>query len=128
MRQYVPPEQLWTEFQGDLNFEYDHDVYWPALIKMCEEKHAELKARWINAGKNYGESEIYLKGGDATSITGLKTEHTASVPQAKDEKSVESALETPQAKAAEESNDTQVKADTPADTPNTAVKVEDDQP
>lgn len=127
MRQYVPPEQLWTEFQGDLNFEYDHDVYWPALIKMCEEKHAELKARWINAGKNYGESEIYLKGGDATSITGLKTEHTASVPQAKDEKSVESALEAPQAEAAEESNDTQVKADTPADTPDTAVKVEDDQ-
>lgn len=68
MRLHVPPEQLWTEFQGDLKFEYDHEAYWPALVKMCEEKHAELKARWIRAGKNYGENETYLKGGDGPSI------------------------------------------------------------
>lgn len=30
-RQHVPPQQLWKEFSGDLDFEYDHDVYWPAF-------------------------------------------------------------------------------------------------
>lgn len=122
MRQYVPPEQLWTEFQGDLNFEYDHAVYWPAFIKMCEENHAQLKARWIKAGKNYGESEIYLKGGDATSITGLKPEHAASVANAKEEKGVETSLEASQAKETEISNDTEVKADTADNTPDAAVE------
>lgn len=68
MRQHVPPQQLWKEFQGDLDFEYDHDVYWPALIKLCEEKHSEQRARWVKAGKHYGESEMYLRGGDAPSV------------------------------------------------------------
>lgn len=64
IRQYVPPEQLWKEFGGDVDFEYDHAAYWPALLKACEEKRAERKARWEKAGKQYGESETYLKGGD----------------------------------------------------------------
>lgn len=64
VRQYVPPEQLWKEFGGDVDFEYDHSIYWPALLKLCEEKRAEQKARWEQAGKQYGESEAYLKGGD----------------------------------------------------------------
>lgn len=68
MRQHVPPEQLWNEFHGDLEFEYEHDVYWPALLKLCEEKHAEQVARWVKAGKNYGESEVYIKGGDEPSV------------------------------------------------------------
>ena len=92
MRQYVPPEQLWTEFQGDLNFDYDHEVYWPALIKMCEAKHAELEARWVAGGKNYGESEIYLKGGDAPSVAGSSPE-AASEPQAKEQESAKAVEE-----------------------------------
>lgn len=68
MRQHVPPQQLWKDFQGDLDFEYDHSEYWPALMKLCEEKHSEQKKRWVQAEKHYGESEIYLKGGNATSV------------------------------------------------------------
>ncbi|RDL39552.1 uncharacterized protein BP5553_03892 [Venustampulla echinocandica] len=68
MRQHVPPQQLWKDFQGDLDFEYDHSEYWPALLKLCAERHSEQKERWIEAGKNYGESEVHLKGGNATSI------------------------------------------------------------
>jgi hypothetical protein len=64
IRQYVPPEQLWKEFGGDVDFEYDHATYWPALLKACEERRAERKARWEKAGKQYGESETYLKGGN----------------------------------------------------------------
>jgi hypothetical protein len=68
MRQHVPPQQLWNEFHGDLDFEYDHAVYWPAMLKLCEEKHAEQRERWVKAGKHYGESEDYLKGGTTPSI------------------------------------------------------------
>lgn len=70
MRKLVPPQQLWTEFQGDLEFEYDHATYWPALLSLCKEKHAAQRERWVKAGKHYGESEIYMKGGDAHSIFG----------------------------------------------------------
>ncbi|PVH89707.1 putative CRAL-TRIO domain-containing protein C23B6.04c [Cadophora sp. DSE1049] len=68
MRQHVPPQQLWNEFHGDLEFEYDHEVYWPTLLKLCEEKHKEQHERWVKGGKHYGESENYIKGGNAPSI------------------------------------------------------------
>ncbi|KAI5924249.1 cral trio domain-containing protein [Camillea tinctor] len=63
MTQYVPKEQLWNEFGGgELQFEYDHSVYWPALHKLCEEKRAERIQRWEAGGKEIGETEDYLKG------------------------------------------------------------------
>ncbi len=68
MRQHVPPQQLWNEFHGDMEFEYDHSVYWPALLKLAEERYSERRERWIKAGKHCGESEIYLRGGDAPSL------------------------------------------------------------
>lgn len=68
MRQHVPPSQLWNEFHGDMDFEYDHEVYWPALLKLANERYEERHERWVKAGKHYGESEIYLKGGNAPSV------------------------------------------------------------
>lgn len=68
MRQHVPPQQLWNEFHGDLEFDYDHAIYWPALLKLCAEKQAEHLERWVKGGKQYGENEAYIKGGDAPSI------------------------------------------------------------
>jgi hypothetical protein len=68
MRGHVPPEQLWNEFQGDLEFEYEHSVYWPALLGLCEERRREQKERWVKAGKRFGESESYLKGGTSKSV------------------------------------------------------------
>jgi hypothetical protein len=62
MSQYVPKEQLWTEFGGDLDFNYDHSVYWPALAKLCEERRAQRKRRWEVGGKQIGETEDYLTG------------------------------------------------------------------
>ncbi|KAF8866690.1 CRAL/TRIO domain-containing protein [Acephala macrosclerotiorum] len=89
MRQHVPPEQLWNEFHGDLEFEYEHDVYWPALLKLCEEKHAEQVARWEKAGKNYGESEVYIKGGNEPSVAASSLEQLApTTPAVSDEKAV----------------------------------------
>ena len=68
MRPHVPPEQLWNEFHGDLDFEYDHATYWPALLKICEDRRAQKYERWVKAGKVIGESEFYLKGGDSPSV------------------------------------------------------------
>lgn len=63
IRNFVPAEQLWKEgYKGDLRFEYDHKIYWPALSRLCDEKRAIKKARWIAAGKKLGESEAYMLG------------------------------------------------------------------
>jgi len=88
MRQHVPPEQLWTEFQGDLEFEYDHATYWPTLLKLCEKKHAEQRERWVKAGKHYGESEVYIKGGNVPSAGGSSGQETIQASE-KEKESVE---------------------------------------
>ena len=71
MKQYVPPEQLWSaDWGGDMDFEYDHAVYWPALNDLCRERREEKLARWTAAGEEIGESEVYLAGGTDVSVTG----------------------------------------------------------
>lgn len=68
MSQYVPTEQLWANFKGDLEFEYDHSVYWPALTKLAAERHEARRQRWIAGGKHIGESEDYLSGHAPTGV------------------------------------------------------------
>lgn len=71
MKAYVPTEQLWTEFSdGALSFEYDHAVYWPALMKLCDERKEEQKKRWALGGSVIGESELYLKGAEPKGVSG----------------------------------------------------------
>ncbi|CAG9979644.1 unnamed protein product [Clonostachys byssicola] len=75
MKQYVPPEQLWSaDWGGDLEFEYDHETFWPALNEMCRKRREEKAKRWAAAGKQIGESEDYLAGGVDVSVTGFKYE------------------------------------------------------
>ncbi|POS84102.1 hypothetical protein EPUL_003134 [Erysiphe pulchra] len=62
LKSFVPREQLYKEFMGELDFQYDHNVYWPYLNKLCEERRTQRRERWIQAGKMYGERETYLKG------------------------------------------------------------------
>ena len=78
LTKFVPKEQLWTDVGGAVEFEYDHEAYWPALNGLCKEKANERRARWEAAGKHYGESELYLKGGDVPSL-GQKVEPEAPV-------------------------------------------------
>lgn len=68
MTQHVPPAQLLKQNGGEVEFEYDHSVYWPALMKMAESKRAAHRARWEAAGKHVGESEDYLLGGSQPSL------------------------------------------------------------
>ena len=68
LRKYVPPQQLQKANGGDLNFEYDHKLYWPALNAECDRRRAAYKQRWIDAGKKIGEYEEYLRGGSQKCI------------------------------------------------------------
>jgi CRAL/TRIO domain len=68
MAQHVPPSQLLKQNGGEVEFEYDHSVYWPALIKMAETKRAAYQTCWEKSGKHVGESEDYLRGGAEASL------------------------------------------------------------
>ncbi|OKL58337.1 CRAL-TRIO domain-containing protein [Talaromyces atroroseus] len=63
LRKHVPPEQLLASSGGDVQFEYDHAVYWPALNKLAEQRRELMRERWVKAGQKVGESEYYLRGG-----------------------------------------------------------------
>jgi hypothetical protein len=77
MKQYVPSAQLWTEdWGGEMNFEYNHEAYWPAFNDICHRKREERLRRWAAAGKQIGESEEYLKGGSDVSVSGFKYDST----------------------------------------------------
>jgi hypothetical protein len=108
---YVPREQLWTELGGDVEFEYDHFVYWPTLNALCQERCNERKSRWEKAGKHIGESEIYLRGGDVPSVG------QAARPQAPAEpKDSEAPAEPKKSEAPAEPNDSEAPAEPKATT------------
>jgi len=65
---HVPREQLMKESGGYVEFEYDHELYWPAFNALCELRRTEYRQRWEKAGKRIGEHEGYLKGGDEKSL------------------------------------------------------------
>ena len=64
MRQHVPPSQLIKSYQGDVEFQYDHSIYWPSLNKLADQKTKLMEENWIKGGKRVGEYEAYLKGGE----------------------------------------------------------------
>jgi hypothetical protein len=65
---HVPTSQLMKVSGGEVDFKYDHSIYWPALEKITTERRQQRKERWEKAGKIVGESEIYLWGGDEPSL------------------------------------------------------------
>lgn len=75
---HVPREQLLKESGGYVEFEYDHEVYWPALNDLCDLKRAERQARWEKGGKRIGEFEGYLKGGEEKSLAEREQESVSS--------------------------------------------------
>jgi hypothetical protein len=65
---HVPAAQLMAASGGEVDFKYDHSIYWPALDKMAAERRQQRRERWEKAGKLTGESEIYLWGGEESSV------------------------------------------------------------
>lgn len=74
LRNHVPPAQLLKPTGGDVEFEYDHASYWPALTKLTQRHQKAYRDRWVKAGKKIGESELYLRGGTDKSQFAAETE------------------------------------------------------
>ena len=131
LRKHAPPEQLWNEYNGDLEFDYDHSIYWPALLQLCEERRREQKERWEKAGKHYGESEYYLKGGSLQSIGKETSEPDAAKPggseqEVKRDNSIKPIQENATADVPVQPNGTSVNGnmDSLAQQPNTNIESE----
>lgn len=68
---YVPAEQLKKEFGGEADFEYKHEIYWPSLCELAAKRRKDYFARWEKAGKQIGEHEAYLRGGEESCLNGV---------------------------------------------------------
>lgn len=79
INQYVPSEQLLKDYGGEVDFVYDHQVYWPALLEFAATRREEYTARWVRGGKRIGESERYLRGGEERGVGGQDTSEDADV-------------------------------------------------
>lgn len=59
----IPANQLQKIFGGDINLEYNHEEYFPALTKMCMERKAANLERWRKYGENRcGLDEAVIRG------------------------------------------------------------------
>lgn len=76
-----------------MDFEYEHETYWPSLNELCKQRREEKFARWKAAGGVVGESEDYLAGGTDTSITGTKYEGATASTQDLEKKMEEATLD-----------------------------------
>jgi len=70
---HVPAEQLLSHYGGKIEFEYNHEVYWPALNTLCEKRRKDYRGRWEKAGKKIGEHEAFLRGGNVKCSDGSLT-------------------------------------------------------
>lgn len=59
---HIEPEQLEALYNGRLDFTYKHDVYWPDMVKACDEMRQVQYERWLKFGGAIGLSEFDLKG------------------------------------------------------------------
>lgn len=58
---FVPQEQLDKEFNGLLDFEYDHDIFWKEMNDMAEGKHKTYLENFDKLGREIGLSEYDLR-------------------------------------------------------------------
>lgn len=59
---YVPKQQLDKDFDGAVNFEYDHSKYWNKMIEISQDKKHRYYERFEKFGSVVGLSEVDLRG------------------------------------------------------------------
>lgn len=62
---YFTVDQCTTSWGGEIEVPYEHDVYFPALVKMCTERHQKHLQRWRTLGAKVGTSEWDIRADDA---------------------------------------------------------------
>jgi hypothetical protein len=58
---FVQTEQLDKDFDGSVNFEYKHEIYYPELVKMTETRRIAYMERFHKFGAVVGLSEVDLR-------------------------------------------------------------------
>jgi CRAL/TRIO domain len=84
LREYVPPEQLYEFFGGDCAFEYVHETFWPAYLKLARDRKDKYFAQFRAAGGEIGLSEWDLRAPGATEVNGVAAETSEAPVEAKD--------------------------------------------
>ncbi|KAI5951729.1 PDR17 [Candida jiufengensis] len=67
---FVPKQQLFNEYNGIINFKYDHDIYWPKMNEIAENKYNIYMNNFKKLGGTIGLSEFDLRL-DETYLNGL---------------------------------------------------------
>lgn len=67
---YVPKSQLDQDFEGDVDFEYDHEKYWPVMIKIAEERRKLYMEEFRRLGGEIGLKEKDLRMPASKKIAG----------------------------------------------------------
>jgi len=58
------PDMVMKEWWGgDREFVYEHEKYWPALVKMCNERRTQQMEKWRELGGTVGLKEWDVRGG-----------------------------------------------------------------
>jgi hypothetical protein len=72
----IDANQLMTSdgWGGKINFVYEQDKYWPALLDMARIRREENMARWRALGGKVGLDEWSIKGGPTTTPLAGKTD------------------------------------------------------
>ena len=75
------PEQLFIEggWGGEVDFQWDHAKYWPALIRLCAEIREKELERWRTLGARVGLSEWDIK---SESVSAAEETVTPALPVA----------------------------------------------
>ncbi|KAI5964700.1 PDR17 [Candida pseudojiufengensis] len=67
---FVPKEQLFAEYEGDVEFKYDHELYWPKMNEIADKKYKVYMENFEKLGGTIGLSEYDLRL-DETYLNGL---------------------------------------------------------
>jgi hypothetical protein len=66
LKEYVPSDQLIELFGGECDFEYKHEIFWPAYLELASERRERYLAKWKALGGGIGHSEWELRADDAS--------------------------------------------------------------
>lgn len=121
---HIPASQLMKNAGGEVDFVYDHSVYWPALDALATERRKERMQRWEAAGKIIGESEIYLWGGDEKSVGDAVNKDTVVAAEKPAETPVDAKTDAPEVENKEEKEYDAVAEKQAAEVANGVAKLE----
>jgi len=59
----ISSDMLLREWRGDMEVIYEHDTYWPELLRLTTERRSQNMQRWRSLGAKVGVSEWDYKDG-----------------------------------------------------------------